>query len=590
MSPQPVLYMEILLLAFANDRIHPLSTLSDEYLSLNKTLTPRVLRGHYLAWSLSHAGLDDIAYYLSLFRERLSLFLYSGHADRDHLLTEGQESRSEGIVQLLKQCPRLKVVILNGCSTGAQVSALHEAGIPVVIASSAPVDDELATRFSKSLFQSLEAGLNIQEAFALAEGVALAVKPLNIYKRDRILDAAKENPEAPIWGLFVHERHADAANWKLPVKAVAAQQSRLPEPNERLLEVLYESLAENNPRVKELHDQGAVLENRKDDIVLALLKALPAPLSEQIRKLVAPSESGAKEGWDLYGAMRMEQLVLTYQICMDFMVFTLMAELWKHAMKSPPLASPVLQTEIKRFFYAQSEDFDYFSLVSSLRAALPEEAPDCFIEELDRLRQDFLEDERIKNACFFLETLRRQGPVQDFSEINERCYRAEEALADVFSRLGFLGRYILATVRNIGVHKYLHTESATFEHLIMKWHGSMGFYEKEYRTQPEFMDNRSVVLLRLGDVGKNMLFLNLSPFILDENTFEMVPDLSLSKLYFFARMEGERLIYKYVNDPASDIIDLDNQEFYDKRKKGSKFLLAKEQFSAFYQTFLSLAS
>jgi hypothetical protein len=123
--------------------------------------------------------------------------------------------------------------------------------------------------------------------------------------------------------------------------------------------------------------------------------------------------------------------------------------------------------------------------------------------------------------------------------------------------------------------------------MVVKWHGTLGFYDKEYRRQRDFMDNRSVVLLRIGEADGNR-FLNLSPFILDENTFEPVPDTSLSKLYFFAfrkpALDGSvKLFYKFVNDPEADIIELDAEEFQDKKKK-SKFARAMEQFSVFYET------
>ncbi len=114
--------MEVLLLAFANSRENPLPTLAAEYAALNKILSPRVLRQHFLSWSASHATLEDIGYYLTLFRDRLGLFLFSGHADRDRLLTESGDSRAGGIAHLLGQCKNLKVVVLNGCSTGEQVA------------------------------------------------------------------------------------------------------------------------------------------------------------------------------------------------------------------------------------------------------------------------------------------------------------------------------------------------------------------------------------------------------------------------------------------------------------------------------------
>ena len=75
--------MQILLLTFANNRSEPLETLTEEYLDLNRTLTPRAFKQHYLMHPLSHATREEVAYYLTLFREQLSLFLYSGHADRE---------------------------------------------------------------------------------------------------------------------------------------------------------------------------------------------------------------------------------------------------------------------------------------------------------------------------------------------------------------------------------------------------------------------------------------------------------------------------------------------------------------------------
>jgi hypothetical protein len=179
--------------------------------------------------------------------------------------------------------------------------------------------------------------------------------------------------------------------------------------------------------------------------------------------------------------------------------------------------------------------------------------------------------------------VRRAGAAAGAVELEELCARAEESLSTLLGCLGFLGRYTLATVRNIDVQKYRHTERAQFEHLVVKWHGTLGFYEKEQRRQDEFMDNRSVVLLKASP-GPVQQFLNLSPFIIDENTFEPMPDMSLAKLYFFAwrdRASGA-LHYKYVNDPENEVIRLDDDEFYDKKRKATKFRLAIDQFEAFF--------
>lgn len=578
--------MEALLLTFANSREHPLETLADEYAALNKTLSPRALRQHFLSWAVSHATLDDIAYYLTLFRDRLSLFLFSGHAGRDLLFTEDGESRAAGIAHQLAQCSKLKVVILNGCSTAGQVDALHQAGVPLVIATSAPVQDELASRFSARLFQALETGLTIGDAFEQAIGETLSIREVKVYRK---LDLDEtEDPAAPVWGIFPNPGKPDAANWKLPQQSAQPVNTRF-EPNEHLLETLYETLAKTNPTVGALYEAEADLDEQRSNIVFELLKALPAPVSEHVRKLTAPSKPGSRDGWDMVGEIRLHQIALTYQICMDFLVFTLLAQLWETAYREGGQWQPseILRAELDAFINHQTDKrghTDYFTLIRTLREAFLKSNRPFFIREYETLRAEFLEQEEVKNACFFLETLRRQTETAAPSEMAELCERAEKALSDLFSRLGFLGGYTLATVRNINVHKYHHTTDIQFEHLIMKWHDSQGNYDKEFRRQPELMDNRSVVLLRTGKEAGQDPFLNLSPFILDENTFETVPDLSVSKLYFFSRRENGRLLYKYVNTPETDVIDLDDDIFYERKKKNGKFQLAQEQFDSFYRT------
>lgn len=578
--------MEILLFAFANDRKNPLPTLTDEYSSINKVLAQRVLRQHFLAWAIHHASLDDVAYYLTLFRERIRLFQFSGHAGRDQLILQDGESRAKGIAHLLGQCPNLKVVILNGCSTYGQVADLHRAGVPLVIATSAPVQDDTATRFGKRLLQALETGQNIETAFELGCGEVLAMKNRTI---TRGIDPFRDGDEnEAVWGIFVHPDHPEAGKWQLPSQA-SRTYTATHEPNERLLDILFETFAQSNTAVKKLWEEDKNLDEDREAIIGALLKALPAPISEQIRKLVMPSMLGATEGFDMPGLMRLEQIAQTYQITMDFIVFTLLAQIWEMSYSENWQTSDSLRAALIEYLHlkpAERPDYDYFALIRTLEAAFPKENAALFITEFAELEAQFLANEAVENACFFLETLRRQLVVAGAMNMQELCDRAERALADMFKALGYLGNYILATIRNIDVQKYRYKQDAQFEHLVMKWHGAIGMYDKEYRRQPEFMDNRSVVLLRWNESGRENRFLNLSPFILDENTFEQVPDLSLSKLYFFSNRKGETLYYKCINDPEGDIIDLDDPTFYVRKKKRTKFQLAKDQFQAFFDHLL----
>lgn len=62
----------------------------------------------------------------------------------------------------------LKLVVLNGCATAKQVSDLLAAKIPVVIATSTTIRDDVAADFSSFLYSALGRGATIRDAFQQA--------------------------------------------------------------------------------------------------------------------------------------------------------------------------------------------------------------------------------------------------------------------------------------------------------------------------------------------------------------------------------------------------------------------------------------
>ena len=144
--------MESLFLAFANSQSDPLPTLREEDDKACSLLSRRAGQGHYALHRDSCASLPKVAEQLLNYRDSLVAFLFSGHAGRDKLLMEDQDARAEGIAELLGLCQRLKLVILNGCSTGGQVERLLALpNHPAVIATSAPVPRPACGFFHQSL-------------------------------------------------------------------------------------------------------------------------------------------------------------------------------------------------------------------------------------------------------------------------------------------------------------------------------------------------------------------------------------------------------------------------------------------------------
>ena len=140
--------MPTLFLTFANNDKNYLNTLRDEDSQVNNLLNERKLQGDFIVHSEQFATTETIIRGLRQFQNDIVLFLYSGHAGRNRLELENGEASAEGIATLLGRCPNLKLVVLNGCSTSGQVDAFLKNNVPVVIATSAPINDERATVFN----------------------------------------------------------------------------------------------------------------------------------------------------------------------------------------------------------------------------------------------------------------------------------------------------------------------------------------------------------------------------------------------------------------------------------------------------------
>ena len=109
--------MDVLFLAFSNSKLDRLPNLEKEEESIYRLLAPRALQQQFMLHRESYANISKVHEYLVLFRNNLSVFLFSGHAGKDKLLLDDEQALSGGIAQALGQCKKLKMVILNGCYT-----------------------------------------------------------------------------------------------------------------------------------------------------------------------------------------------------------------------------------------------------------------------------------------------------------------------------------------------------------------------------------------------------------------------------------------------------------------------------------------
>ena len=588
--------MDVLYFAFSNSQTDPLPNLQQEYTRVQDTLSPRAYRQDYFLKMHPFSTIPQVCSTIALYRERLLLFHYSGHADRDVLLLEGELARAEGLVQLLGKCPRLKLVFLNGCSTDGMVDALLRVGVKTVIATSAKVEDKSACTFSTTFYEAMERGEILDQAFELAKATLQTGTAVTIHRGPLMPD---DGAGPARWGLFyTPEQETAVVNTKLPQAGTAPPDPNF-EPNRELLDTLFDTLGEVHPMVrpmKEREERGEFVEEGKKQT--EILNALPIPIAEHLRKLLCPVGSET-DGFDQISLRRLEQITTVYQMSMEMLAFTLIAQVWEVLLDQEEAIGAFpqdVQVSLRAFFatpQAERKAFDYIPLIRQLRQYLDERKVAYFVQELGALADWFQEKAEFAAACDYLFFVRRQvnaGLIGN-TDIPEMCRRAEHSLSVFLADLGFLAKYTLASVKDIDIRKYRHQKQATYNHALVKLMRVMGKLEVNQYVLDKFLDNRAVMLVKDEGMrfdkntrqfrGQELSFLSLSPFVIDENAF--IENTDISKLYFFEYLDAAngRYYFKYVKKPDEDtLLEV---------KAASKFDAVKEQFDVFRTQVLGAA-
>ena len=572
--------MDVIFLAFANDDNQPLSSLKDEYDGIYKTLSPNHLKQHYLLHRDTEASIESISHYLVQFRNHIRLFLYSGHAGEHRLVLDKGDARAEGIAQLLSQCPKLKLVFLNGCSTKGQVNALLEKGIPAVLATSAPIDDKIASQFSNQFFHALNNQASIEEAFELAKGELQSRKDIQAKLTHELPVWGEDEKEQTLWGLYAHPDGLKALSWKLPTLSIVAKRTHF-EPNQLLFDSLVKALAPFHGSIQKILDDEAMGAPASDGKKMnAIIPALPYLISEQLAKLLALPTPGT-ENMTFYhelGTDRLNQIVITYNRLMELIAFTMLAQVWELALTKENIQLPEdAKLEFRRFFElngSERKTYNLGKLIEKIRLVLDQNDQAYFMDELGPLALTF-KDEDLSNILIFLEHLKQKIYEKDLEEMEamELCVIAEEKLSILIQHLGFLTNYELTSVKAIEVMKYRHFTSPKFRHVVVnlvKEGAAAPFEDLEIRDK--ILDSNSVIMQSKEE--EKAKFLNLSPFIIDENAYDKKA--KDSKLYFFDHMDEDTgaYIYKHSYKPRDPKLIIQEQP---------QFRMLVAQFDAFFK-------
>ncbi|WP_346319236.1 hypothetical protein [Chitinophaga sp. YIM B06452] len=564
--------MKTIIISFANSTDAPLKSITAEDEGIHGILIAN-RRGNFNVHRESYATIANMNTAFGAYGNEVGIFHYGGHAGQTSLLFNDQEANGVGIAYQLKpsiDSGNLKLVILNGCSTAKQVNKLLELGAPAVIATNCPIEDGAAGIFGVELFKNLvQKRMSIRSAFTaslaaaqVATAAALGVdEPLN-----RDLHLPGEAPREPFWGLFYKTANA-VDNNPLPVATEAAPENY--EPNLQLTQSIFNALvADKNVPAEQLNirKQQEIIEDNV--FQKTIMDVFPHPIAIQLKTLFA-AEYGA-EALKQPGRRRLEQIGRVFHITAEFMGIIMISQLWELKVTGRVKTFPEPIAQLLESYFSLNIDersvYNYSNLIRDIRKYIDSLGDvNYFVSELDTLREEDPANRPFKEACEFLTYIRngtyftvanpnKPAVIKD-EEVPELCLRAEAMLSAFFEKLGFLHRYTLTSIQNIRINKYRHDTFTVFDHQVVKLMNSNASHEVNYYLLAKHLDNSGVVLtkqnLTVFNVerrqwrGDSLEFLNLSPLVIDINSFESKAD--RSNLVFYGQYRAADDVYVFRN-------------------------------------------
>ncbi len=562
------------LLAFANDQGAFLDSLQKETDEISDALRDRMDAGFIDVQVQQGATVERLFKLVSRYGDDVHVFHYGGHANGSALDLQSAEggnveAHSQGLAGLLGSLKNLQLVFLNGCATQGHVEALIAAGVPAVIATSAPVEDTIALEFASLFYTNLaerNQARTVEAAFNMAKNQVETTKGKAIsFAATRGMTVGGGDPPAvgvDKWGLYAASGKEAQLAWSLPTKPAgvvmfqtAAQGmpgGAIATPNSKLIARLSGLIGQMNVNFSKTIalqielNRGEPPEERivRDEIA----NAFPSPIGARLNQLFSGGQLGEP---------RLQLLVGTYNITTRYIAFCLLAQLWD-LFDSKPGAIKLSDAQwqaVEQFNACNEADavsFDFLALAIALANAIKANGERPFMTECEGLEAAFAVADCTAAHNFMNQTRKALAegsldPAATAAATDEADVHLENALV----AMTFVVGYTLAVIKQIKVSKSRNKE-ASFLHqrVILDRVVSKQAQVDPTRELTNFAANESVILLKdLDDVSR---YLNLAPFMVDLNA---LTGNSGSKLYFLRWYdpEGDCLHYTHVNEARDQL-------------------------------------
>ncbi|WP_025740480.1 hypothetical protein [Aquimarina pacifica] len=160
---------------FENDEQSPLSYLDDERKAIDVLLLEH--KEIFTKEIIPNEGIQGFVSKLQLLTNDMTIFHFSGHHNdvTKAIKLNDEIFNNKGLINILNNAPKLKMVFINGCSTQQIIDALDN--VPIVIGTTTPVYDYSAQVLSQQFYQlllnnkeNLTSSSKIEDIFNQAKG------------------------------------------------------------------------------------------------------------------------------------------------------------------------------------------------------------------------------------------------------------------------------------------------------------------------------------------------------------------------------------------------------------------------------------
>lgn len=559
----------ILILAYANSPDARLDYLATEIDEIQRHLGKRDNQLKILP--IYTATIPKLRQALTEGKDRTVAFMYSGHAGELQIETAGDALSAIGLAIELSQCPNLKLVLINGCSSRGHIPHLIEKQIPLVIATEAPINDKAAAIFSSTFWKEISEDNTVANAFELGRQNAQNYRTSPIEKITgpgdeiaRSLDTGNGGSGTP-WILSASTPEEE--EWSITDAIKAFEKGPDFQTNRLLTETLYREFAKTDEAINDLIDFSAArgeIYSKFPQFVTKYIHDLCAPPAPRLGTFQQADDSFTEP--DL---KRLKKMADFFKVLKELIKAITLAEVRELLLRQPQVQLPD-SLAVLCDLTQQSPYSGMTTSVDGINLLLQTDGDKVLVRELLSINQQVL----LAADQFFTDTIARivkaeKPGAPDYEKIHpkqagQQCELAEARLSELLTQLIFMKDYTFITIKNMIVYKdrTRALPSYGFALSTYKWTDYRQLDPldtKEKKPTQSAPDNHCILVIpKTGDELKelnNLHFLNLSPFLIDNNVLydkAQIPNIS-----FCDNLLPEKIVYKtfYVPTTLEYVID-----------------------------------